>query len=307
MPRTTHLRPILCMLAAFVVVAACAGAASTVPDLGQPPGQAVGDDLVGLPETKGPDAAPAGRNSLEAVGSPTDDAKIVRTGTLELEVTGFAEALTRARTAIAGLGGYIAASEERHDGDRDFASVTYRVPAERWDAAVKALRGLATTVLTERTSAVEVTAQLVDLDARIANLQATERQLVAIMAKATRIPDILEVQAQLTTVRGQIEQLTAQRAYLADQAAYGTIAVGWSTPPAPVVATQQAWEPMVEIEKAVAALLSVGQVLATVGIWLAIVGLPILLVVGIVGGVAVAAARRLTRSGTAPASPASPA
>ena len=34
------------------------------------------------------------------------------------------------------------------------------------------------------------------------------------MTKATKIPDVLEVQAQLTAVRQEIEQLTAQKVSL---------------------------------------------------------------------------------------------
>jgi hypothetical protein len=308
MPKRPQPRFLLGALAAIVLVAACGGVAAPIVGIDDKAAERSGDGLSGAPYAADPQAGvPDGRNGADIVGSLTDAAKIVRTGTLELEVTAFGEALTKGRTAIVGLGGYVAASEERHDGDRDFASVTYRIPVDRWDDAVSALRGLASTVLTERTSAVEVTAQLVDLDARIANLQASERQLVAIMAKATRIPDILEVQAQLTTVRGEIEQLTAQRAHLADQAAYGTLAVTWSTPAAPVAETQQAWEPVAEIEKALAALLSVGQVVVTAGIWLAIVGLPLLLVGGMVAAVALWIARRVGRPGAAPASPAAPA
>jgi len=294
MPSTRRTLTAIAVLAIALLIGACSGAA-LVDDqsrdvLGGPaaevPGSAANDT-----DTVGPGKAGDG-----SIGGLVDDAKIVRTGSLELEVTGFGEALTKARTAITGLGGYIAASEERHDGDRDFASVTYRIPAERWDAAVAALRGLAATVLGERTQAVEVTSQLVDLDARIANLQATEQALVAIMAKATKIPDILEVQAQLTTVRSQIEQLAAQRAMLADQAAFGTLSVAWSTPIAPVAQTQSAWDPGAEVEKAIAALLSVGQVVSTAAIWLLIVGLPLLLTVGIAAAAAWAVARRAGRA-----------
>jgi hypothetical protein len=279
-----------------LLFAACAGAASPI-EVGAPSPAPGTEDTSGRETAEGGALAPVGQDKdRNLIGSLVDDAKIVRTGSLELEVTGFAEALTKARTAIAGLGGYIASSEERHADDRDFASVTYRIPVDRWDDAVAALRGLATTVLTERTQAVEVTSQLVDLDARISNLRATEQALVAIMAKATKIPDILEVQGQLTTVRSEIEQLTAQREQLADQAAYGTLSVAWSTPAAPVVETQNAWDPGAEIEKAVAALLSVGQVATTAGIWLLIVGLPLLVAVAIPVIAGLVISRRLIRT-----------
>ena len=120
-----------------------------------------------------------------------------------------------ARDAIRGLGGYIGASNTFNEGDdQPVAEITYRIPVGRWEdalAALRSLNGLTTKVVTEQTNAVEVTGQIVDLDARIRNLRASESALQAIDARATKISDVLEVQAQLTDVRGQIEQLTAQR------------------------------------------------------------------------------------------------
>ena len=129
------------------------------------------------------------------------------------------------------------------DGDQPYASITYRIPSDRWDDALGALKALGTKVVNEQTQAVEVTTAVVDLDARIENLRVTEHSLQAIMAQATKIPDILEVQSQLTTVRGEIEQLTAERDHLRDQASYGTLTVGWSMPVVAVATVQGAWDP----------------------------------------------------------------
>ena len=59
--------------------------------------------------------------------------------------------------------------------------------------------------MSEQTQAVEVTGPVVDLQARIRNLGASETALQVIAARATKISDILEIQAQLTGVRGEIE------------------------------------------------------------------------------------------------------
>src|SRR5665811_879405 len=66
-------------------------------------------------------------------------------------------------------------------------------------------------VLGEQSQTEDVTTQIVDLSARITNLEATEAALQAIMLKATKIADVLAVQQQLTDTRGQIEQATADR------------------------------------------------------------------------------------------------
>ena len=196
---------------------------------------------------------------------------------MTVEVPSIDPALLKARTEIAGLGGYISASDQANDGDRTIASVTYRFPSARWEDAQAAIRAIATKVVSAKTGSSEVTGQVLDLDARIANLKATEQALQAIMAKATKISDILEVQNQLTGVQGQIEQLSTAEAHLRDQAALATLTVLFQTPAVAVVnEVSKGWDLGAELDKAAGQLLSVGQVLATVGVWFAVVGLPVL-------------------------------
>ncbi len=181
-----------------------------------------GDAVIGSGEA--PASAPGGSN---VVTGPL----IVRTGQLALQVTALDDALAAAGKVVTAAGGYVASSQRQGDGDTAGATVTFRIPAERWDATLAALRAVGTKVLSEQTASEEVTSQVVDLGARLVNLGATETALQAIMAKATRIPDILEVQSQLTTVRQEIEQLTAQKQSLEKQAALGTLTVAFSLPP----------------------------------------------------------------------------
>ncbi|HEX5828963.1 MAG TPA: DUF4349 domain-containing protein, partial [Candidatus Limnocylindrales bacterium] len=155
-----------------------------------------------------------GGNGSAPLSAPREDLRIVYTGSLQLVVEDLAGALARAKTVVLATGGYIGASEESNDGDRSVATITYRVPATRWEDAIADLRGLATKVVAEQTQATEVGGQLVDLEARIRNLRASEASLQEIARGAGKISDLLEVEAQLTQVRGQIEQLEGQRAQL---------------------------------------------------------------------------------------------
>jgi hypothetical protein len=87
---------------------------------------------------------------------------------------------------------------------------------------------------------------------------------------------VLAVQEQLTQTRSEIEQLQAQRDYLADQAAMSTLTVSFQLPPKTVTsqATKE-WDLGKEIDQAVAQLVKVGQGAATVAVWIIIVGLPV--------------------------------
>ena len=139
----------------------------------------------------------------------------------------------------------------------------------------------------------EVTSQVVDLGARLANLRVTETALQAIMDKATKIPDVLAVQEQLTTVRQQIEELSAQKQTLENQAALSTLTMNLTPPPAVAVTqVREGWDPGREVDQAAAALVGLGQGIAGAAIWLLIVWLPILLVVGIVALIGLIVFRR---------------
>jgi hypothetical protein len=223
---------------------------------------------------------------------PQGDLKVVYTGSLELVVGDLQASLAKARTAVEAAGGYIGASQESNDGDRSVATITYRIPATHWEDTIASLRGIADKVVAEQTQATEVGGQLADLDARIRNLQASETALQGIAQGTGRVSDLLEVQAQLTDVRGQIEQLQAQQAQLTDQVAYGSLVTTFGLQIQQVQDTAKAWDPASEVDSAVASLISIGQVIASVTIWLAIVWLPILLLIGILALIAYRLVRR---------------
>ena len=234
------------------------------------------------------------------------DRLIIKTGSLVLQVTGIDAALAAASQQITALGGYASGSERSGDGESDQATVTFRIPAAKWDDALVGLRHLATKVLGEQTKSDDVTTQVVDLDARIKNLQSTERALQAIMDRAVEIKDVLAVQAELTTVRGQIEQMTAEMTNLQGQAAFSTLSVTFSLKPDPVLTSKSQFDPKTEVDQASASLVSVLQGLATAGIWFGIVWLPILLGIAIIAGIGLFIFRRVRRVTADPAAPAAP-
>jgi hypothetical protein len=205
---------------------------------------------------------------------------IVRTGDLQLEVRDLDVAVRDGDAAVVRAGGYISDSNRVTKAGDEAATVAYRIPSAGWDATLDALHGLASKVDSEQIKTEEVSGQVVDLTARIGNLRSTEAALQAIMAKAARISDVLEVQEQLTTTRGEIEQLVAKKQLLEDQASFGSLAVKFHLPivPAPTAAPRPVagWNPGSDVERATARLVRIGQTSTSIGIWLAIVGLPLL-------------------------------
>ncbi len=301
---TTTLRRGLLLLAALAVAACGGGAALSTVDQAGGTGAEV---PAGMPAAA-PSAAGSEANGYSADGKGTDallgqGPLIVRSGQLDLEVAVLDDALAAAEKAVTAAGGYVAASQRQGDDERASASVTYRIPVARWEETLAALRTVGAKVLSEQTGSQEVTSQVVDLGARLANLRATEAALQAIMARATKIPDVLEVQSQLTGVRQEIEQLTAQKQSLEEQAAMATLTVGFSLPPVVAVAqVREGWDPGAEIDRAAATLVGLGQGVVSAAIWVAIVLLPLALVLGAILGIAWLVVRRV-RPRTEPPAP----
>jgi Domain of unknown function (DUF4349) len=273
-----------------VMVVACGGSAAQAPAVGAPARAAAsaGGNASGAGATGGGSQTGGNGNPAALV----DDTKIVRTGSLQLTVADTDKALLAGRDAIRGLGGYIGSSQQQRSNDKIFATVTYRIPVASWEDALDAIRHLGTAVA-EQTEAVEVTGQLVDLDARIRNLKASEAALVGYAANAPKIADLLEIESRLTDTRGEIERMTAEQAGLSDKAAMATLTVTFGTDVVAVAEAAAKWDPAAEVDRASARLIGVGQAVASFLILFTIVWLPILVVLAVFVYAGLRIARRL--------------
>lgn len=158
-------------------------------------------------------------------------------------------------------------------------SVTVRVPAERLDEALTTIRDGAVSVDGETVNGRDVTEEYVDLSSRLSNLEATEEQLVEILETAYTVEDVLAVQRELTTVRGQIEQIQGRLRFFDEAAAFSSVSVTVREQVPSVGNVEVAgWSPLQTAQNAFGSLIVVGQFLADSVINLAILGVPALAV-----------------------------
>jgi hypothetical protein len=295
---TVFAGPLAGVVAIMIVLAACGSASSASAGAGderagQPPAAASSDPGKGLDVGNGD-----GQGSVPLTNLA--DREIVRTGEVTLEVPAVGAAVGELRAMAITLDGYV--SDSRTGGEHDAATVTLRVPADRFDEALTRLHGMKGEVRVEATKDEDVTSSIVDLEARIQNLQASEEQYRVLVGRAEKINDVLAVQSRLDQVRGEIEQLSAQLKQLNGLAALSTLTVTLVPASTPVEDATEAWDPGSTFGNAVAALVSAGQALADVAIWLLIVGLPVLVISAILLWVAMRfgpVARRFARAAPA--------
>ena len=98
-----------------------------------------------------------------------------------------------------------------------------RLPAAQLDAAIAELKTLGR-VESESQSGQDVTAQYVDLEARLSNARKTEQRLIDLLQQRTgKLSDVLEVETELSRVREEIERMEGERRLLSKQVEYATL------------------------------------------------------------------------------------
>lgn len=282
--RSTRAGALAALLVTIVFVLAACGSQAGIGDSG-------GDDAAGVASQLrdeqaaysdgGQAATGGGPDSPEGFAAPIEQ-RIIKTGEVTLEVGSVAEVLGRVRALAAGLGGHVGSSQAGTLVES--ASLTLRVPADRFDELLARLNELdGVEVISEWTTEDDVTREVVDLAARIGNLEASEATYRVLLERAERIDDVLAVQSRLDEVRGEIEQLEGQLQTIEGQADLSTLTVTLVPRGQPIAAANAAWDPGGQLESAFAALVGLAQGIGDALIWLAVVWLPVLLLLALIG------------------------
>lgn len=228
----------------------------------------------------------------EAAGAGIDR-MVIRTSNMELRVTDVDKAVEGVRTAarrfsadisdlsmVTGDTRVLAAQTGAQDIESRgpaTAYITLRVPAEKLDALELDIAALGA-VLTRSSNANDVTEQAVDLDARLKNLRAEEARLRDFLERTNKVSELLQVERELSRVRGEIESMDAQLTYLKRQAARSSLTVTL-TEPGPVVQPVGAtWGLREAITRGIQAAASLVTTLVTLAIPLAVLTVLVLLI-----------------------------
>ena len=161
----------------------------------------------------------------ESAPSPQEP-QVVRTAQITLTTSDFPAARSELDEILKRRGGHIGSLTLGSPVDSgQTLDAVLRVPAAQLDAALAEVRRLGR-VETEQQTGEEVTRQVVDLDARLANSRNTEQRLADILRHtAGKISDVLDVEKEIARVRGEIEQMEAERKSLGDRVSFATLDV----------------------------------------------------------------------------------
>ena len=162
---------------------------------------------------------------------PVQGPLVIRQAQLTVSVSAgsFDSKLTAVRHLVELEQGFIAGTDAQvnpQTSDENIRSgvISFMVPAKNFDEAIDELAKLGK-VQNEHISGQDVSAQYVDLQARLANAQAQRNAMLALLQRAQSVSDIIAVQNQLGQITQQIEELKGQIQYLDHNTSFSTISV----------------------------------------------------------------------------------
>jgi len=161
------------------------------------------------------------------------DRKVIKNAYISMEIkSGSFEKTMFELTAMAEQGGgFIASSESYSDSEGNITSgnITMRVPSNKYNSIMEKVKEMGT-IESISSSGQDVTQEYVDLESRLRNFEAQEEVLLDLLEQSKRVSDMLEVQRELSNVRGEIEVIKGRMTYLDDLVSFSTISVYFHEP-----------------------------------------------------------------------------
>jgi hypothetical protein len=163
-----------------------------------------------------PQPQPDGPAARAGAGAERPDAVVIYTAELTVAVFEVQKSIEEVAAIARAQGGFMARRDDR--------SITIRVPAGRFDGAVKELEAIGD-VLHRNVTAEDVSEEFHDLQIQLRTLQAMRERLVVLLGKAQKVEEAIAVERELGRVSGEIDRIQGRLKFLADRAALSTITV----------------------------------------------------------------------------------
>jgi hypothetical protein len=180
-------------------------------------------------------------------------------------------------------GAFIVTSQETSGTDDLMPEIrmTVRVPAERFDEVMDRLAALGVKVLDRNEAAEDVTEEYVDLQARMEAMETARERLKEIMSKAETVEELLSAEQQLTAREAEIESIQGRLEYLTQSAKMSKIEITL-LPSVLNLPLGAQWQPGETVRKAYRGLVRSAQGALDLLIYFGIVGLPWLVILGLI-------------------------
>jgi len=152
--------------------------------------------------------------------------KLIRNANVELEIVSFDDAVQKITAFANEERGYVATTNSQKQANGKLSGqMTVKVLPENLDRFLQKIRGLGE--LKNQTLGTEdVTKAYFDTDARLKNARVMEQRLIDMLkTKTGKVSDLLQVEKELSRVRGDIEKMQGELKYWDSQVQFATVTI----------------------------------------------------------------------------------
>jgi len=159
--------------------------------------------------------------------SPTAEVttKIIKTANLRFETQDLEKSYRNIFENVKKYEGFFENDESGKSYNQWYRSMIIRIPATHFDAFITSFEGDVSYFDRKEITSTDVTAQYIDIDARLKSKKALENRYLELLQKATKMEEMLQIERELNQIREDIEAKQGQMNYLKNQISMATVSI----------------------------------------------------------------------------------
>ena len=155
----------------------------------------------------------------------SDERKIIREGDISFETADIMETRSLIMKATQELNGYISKENLYDYPNRTEQTLIIRIPADKFEVLLARISQSAKKIDSKNINTLDVTEEYIDADARLKTKKELEGRYHELLKKANKVEEILSIEREIGTLRGEIESVEGRLRYLKDKIAFSTLTV----------------------------------------------------------------------------------
>ena len=148
--------------------------------------------------------------------------QVISTAEITLSVSVVQTAIDQTQSAVVGMGGFVERLSSSGGPRRQRANMTIRVPQAQFFSAISRIEALGV-VQSRNLGAEDVSAQFIDLEARLKSSLREEESLLGLLERTQSVAEVLAIERELFRVRAEIERAQGQLNFIERRVDLATI------------------------------------------------------------------------------------
>ena len=218
---------VILITAAIIGFTACAQKESKA-DYGFGGGSGAGSGAVSQLNLEAADLSAAPESTEPSVLKKNEtitEQKLIKNGDIAFETKSIKDSKVFLQKTIAKYKGYISNEKIEDYRTNPTEILTVRVPNNQFDNLIHEIGQQVGEFDSKRIDIEDVTAEFVDIEARLKNKKQLEAKYQELLAKANNMADILKIEKEISLIREDIESTEGRLRYLSNQVGYSTLII----------------------------------------------------------------------------------